>query len=160
LLLLALHQAGRLTLQRGGLTVSKSNGYRSFIHRRRFLAASAAAGIAAPWVSIAHGQKLETVRMACWSPKLSEEGNVFVSDEKGYFKEQGIALEWIPGQGSGDALKNMLAGNGDIAFCGPEALFFAADKGSKLKIVYDIYPQNAFNVFALKKMSITKPADL
>ncbi len=54
----------------------------------------------------------------------------------------------------------MIAGSGDIAFVGPEAMLLAADKGAKLKAVYDIYPQNAFNVFALKSKQIITPYDL
>ncbi len=54
----------------------------------------------------------------------------------------------------------MIAGNADIAFCGPEAIYLAADKGSELKAVYDIYPVNVFNVFALKSKQIITPQDL
>ena len=69
-------------------------------------------------------------------------------------------MEFLPGQGSGDALRNVIAGNADIAFCGPEAIYLAADKGSDLKAVYDIYPVNVFNVFALKSKQIITPQDL
>ncbi len=79
---------------------------------------------------------------------------------KGFFKEQGVDMEFLPGQGSGDALRNVIAGNADIAFCGPEAIYLAADKGSQLKAVYDIYPVNVFNVFALKNKQIITPLDL
>jgi NitT/TauT family transport system substrate-binding protein len=123
-------------------------------------AAMTAFAIYAPWVRRAAAADLETIRMACWSPRLAEEGNIFVSENKGFFKEQGVEVEWISGQGSGDALKNVLAGNADIAFVGPEAILFAADKGSKLKAVYNIYPENCFNVFALKDKRILKPQDL
>jgi NitT/TauT family transport system substrate-binding protein len=132
------------------------------VNRRRLLAGAAlgAAAVAAPWVRRAGAADLEKIRMASWSPRLAEEGNVYVSEAKGFFKEQGLEMEWIPGQGSGDALKNMIAGNGDIAFVGPEAMLLAADKGSRLKAVYDIYPNNAFNVFALKAKQIITPQDL
>ncbi len=123
-------------------------------------AAVAATAIGSPFVSKAGAQALEKVKMCCWGPRLAELGNVYVSEQKGFFKEQGLELDWIPGKGSGDALKNMIATNGDIAFVGPEALLLAADKGIKLKAVYDIYPNNAFNVFSLKKQQIITPADL
>jgi NitT/TauT family transport system substrate-binding protein len=137
----------------------------SKLSRRQILAAAglAATGLtslAAPWIRKAGAAEIEKVRMAAWSPRLAEQANIYVSEHNGFFKEQGIELEWIPGQGSGDALKNMIAGNGDIAFVGPEAIYLAADKGSKLKAVYDIYPTNVFNVFALKSKQIITPQDL
>jgi NitT/TauT family transport system substrate-binding protein len=111
-----------------------------------------------PWVRKAAAA--DKIRMACWSPKLAEQANIFVSEAKDFFKNEGIEMEFLPGQGSGDALRNVIAGNADIAFCGPEAIYLAADKGSELKAVYDIYPVNVFNVFALKSKQIITPQDL
>jgi NitT/TauT family transport system substrate-binding protein len=131
------------------------------MNRRHVLvAAGAAAALAAPWVRKAGAAGLEKFKLCSWSPRLAEEGNIFVSEQKGFFKEQGLEIEWIPGAGSGVALKNMMAGPGDIAFVGPEAMLLAADKGVKLKAIYDLYPQNAFNVFALKSKQIITPYDL
>jgi len=130
------------------------------VGRRQFLSAAGAAAITLPFIRRSGAAGLEKIRMASWSPRLAEQANIYVSEEKGFFKEQGLEMEWIPGQGSGDALKNVIAGNGDIAFAGPEAILFAADKGSKLKAVYDIYPTNVFNVFAVKSKQIITPQDL
>jgi NitT/TauT family transport system substrate-binding protein len=150
------------TLQRKDIIVTTSNGNRFILNRRQVLAgtAIAAASIGAPWINKANAQGIEKIRLASWSPRLAEEGNIYVSEDKGFFKEVGLELEWIPGQGSGDALKNMLAGNAEIAFVGPEAILLAADKGAKVKAIYDIYPQNVFNVFALKNKQIITPQDL
>jgi NitT/TauT family transport system substrate-binding protein len=121
---------------------------------------AAASTVAMPWVRKAGAADLEKFKMCSWSPRLAEEGNIFVSEAKGFFKDEGLEIEWIPGAGSGVALTNMIAGNGDIAFVGPEALYLATDKGSKLKAIYDLYPNNAFNVFALKNKQIITPYDL
>jgi NitT/TauT family transport system substrate-binding protein len=126
--------------------------------RRHVLTTAAAAAVALPWVRKAAAA--EKIRMACWSPRLAEQANIYVSEAKGFFKDEGVDMEFLPGQGSGDALRNVLAGNADIAFCGPEAIYLAADKGSELKAVYDIYPVNVFNVFALKNKQIIAPQDL
>lgn len=126
--------------------------------RRHVLTTAAAAAVALPWVRKAAAA--EKIRMACWSPRLAEQANIYVSEAKGFFKDEGVDMEFLPGQGSGDALRNVLAGNADIAFCGPEAIYLAADKGSELKAVYDIYPVNVFNVFALKNKQIITPQDL
>jgi NitT/TauT family transport system substrate-binding protein len=66
----------------------------------------------------------------------------------------------LPGAGGGDAIRNLLSGQADIAFTDPASLFAALDKGEKLRAIYDIYPQNIFNVVSLKNSGITQPADL
>lgn len=133
---------------------------RSRMTRRRFLQVAAATAAVGPFVRPKGLYALDKVRMAVWSQRLAEETNVYVSEERGFFKDEGIEMTWVPGLGSGAALRNVIAGNADIGFVGPEAIYFAADKGEKIKAVYNIYPQNAFNVFALKKQNITKPGDL
>ncbi len=139
------------------MSVRKS---RSRMTRRRFLQVAAATAAVGSLVRPRGLYALDKVRMAVWSPRLAEEANVYVSEERGFFKEEGIEMTWVPGLGSGAALRNVIAGNADIGFVGPEAIYFAADKGEKLKAIYNIYPQNAFNVFALKKHNTTRPADL
>lgn len=112
----------------------------------------AGAGMAAP----AQGK----VRLAGWSKPISEITNLLVEPEKGFFKAQGVELAYLPGGGGGDAIRNMLSGQADVAFTDPGSFFMALDKGEKLVAIYDIYPQNVFNVVSLKSAGIHKPADL
>src|SRR5437660_3521 len=100
------------------------------------------------------------IRMACWSQPISEQTNVFAAQEFGWFREAEIECTFVPGAGGGAAVKNVLAGNADIAFANLEPLFFAADSGEMLKAVYNIYPQNVFNVVSPTSKNITKPQDL
>ena len=100
------------------------------------------------------------IRMACWSQPISEQTNVFAAQEFGWFREAEIECTFVPGAGGGAAVKNVLAGNADIAFANLEPLFFAADSGEMLKAVYNIYPQNVFNVVSPTSKHITKPQDL
>ena len=94
------------------------------------------------------------------SQPISEQTNVFAAQEFGWFREVEIEFTFVPGAGGGAAVKNVLAGNADIAFANLEPLFFAADGGEKLKAVYNIYPQNVFNVVSPTSKNITKPQDL
>ena len=66
----------------------------------------------------------------------------------------------LPGAGVGDAINRVLAGDADFAFANLEPVFFAADKGEKLRAVWNIYPENVFNLVAPKAKGITKPQDL
>lgn len=115
---------------------------------------------AGPAAAPAAGAGLETVRMACWSQPLAEQSNVYAAQEYGWFREEGLDFEFVPGAGGGDAIKNIVAGNALLAFTNLEPVFFALDQGSKLRGVYNIYPQNVFNVLALKGKGIVRAQDL
>jgi NitT/TauT family transport system substrate-binding protein len=104
--------------------------------------------------------KMVHIRMANWSKPLVEQAPIYVAQEKGWFQEAGIDFEMIPGAGGGDAVKNIIAGNAEIAFANVEAVLLAAENGAKLKAVYNIYPVNVFNVISLKANGITKAEDL
>ncbi|HZW67957.1 MAG TPA: ABC transporter substrate-binding protein [Pseudogracilibacillus sp.] len=105
-------------------------------------------------------EEMTSFRVASWSQEISEQTNLLVADEKPFFKDEQIDLTFIPGAGGGDAIKNVLAGNADIAFTDAGSLFSALDQGEDLVAIYNIYPQNVFNVVALKENNITKPDDL
>lgn len=125
--------------------------------RRSLLGAAAAlalarAGTAAP--------PLRRIRMAGWSKPISEITNILAEPDKGFFRAQGVALDYLPGSGGGDAIRNMLSGQADVAFTDPGSFFMALDQGEKLVAIYDIYPQNVFNVVSLKSSGIREPVDL
>lgn len=107
-----------------------------------------------------HAMAATPIRMACWSQPLSEQTNIYAAEEFGWFREAGLDFRFVPGAGGGAAVKNVLTGQADIAFANLEPLFFAADAGEKLKAVYNIYPQNVFNVVSLSARNIQKPQDL
>ncbi|MDQ0337429.1 NitT/TauT family transport system substrate-binding protein [Caldalkalibacillus uzonensis] len=105
-------------------------------------------------------QELESLKMASWSQPIVEQSNLFVAEEKGWFEEAGLDFEYVPGAGGGDAIKNIIAGNADIAFANVEAVLQAMEQGEKLKIIYNIYPENVFNLVSLKESNITSVEDL
>ena len=126
----------------------------STIARRPLLAALALA----PFATYAAG--LDKFTVAGWSKPITEVLPLLVDEDKGFYRAQGIDLQYVPGAGGGDAIRNILSGQADVAFTDPGSLFAALDKGEKLKAIYDIYPQNVFNVVALKSSGIAKPSDL
>ena len=125
--------------------------------RRHLLLAAAAFG-AVPVGAFA--QKLDKVTVAGWSKPITEVTPLLVDEDKGFYRAQGLELGYVPGAGGGDAIRNILSGQADVAFTDPGSLFAALDKGEKLRAIYDIYPQNVFNVVSLKKTGIRSPADL
>lgn len=113
-------------------------------------------------VPAAGGQpaKPEKITLAGWSKPITEIINLLAEPDKGFFAQQGLALHYLPGAGGGDALRNLLSGQADVAFTDPGSFFAAVDKGARLKAIYDIYPQNVFNVVTLSSSGISHPADL
>lgn len=127
------------------------------IDRRTLLAA--AGMLALPALAQAPA-RLDTFTVASWNKPITEVTPLLVDEDKGFYRAQGIALRYVPGAGGGDAIRNTLSGQADVAFTDPGSLFAALDKGEKLRAIYDIYPQNVFNVVALKSSGINRPQDL
>jgi NitT/TauT family transport system substrate-binding protein len=127
------------------------------LSRRTALGLAAGLGL---WPLCAQTQSLKKVTLALWSKPITEIAHLLAEAEQGFFRQKGLALTMLPGAGGGDALRNLISGQADIAFTDPGSLFAALDKGEKLRVIYDIYPQNVFNVVALPSSGITRPADL
>lgn len=113
-----------------------------------------------PMASAQVSGKLDSVVIAGWSKPITEITNLLVDADKGFYTKQAIELGYIPGAGGGDAIRNLLSGQADVAFTDPGSFFTAIDKGAKLVAIYDIYPQNVFNVVSLASQNIRTPADL
>lgn len=128
--------------------------------KRHFLRICAALAFGALCTGAWAQAKLDKVTIAGWGGPISEITNLLVEPDKGFFRAQGIDMVYMPGSGGGDAVRNLLSGQADVAFTDPGSLYAALDKGEKLRVIYDIYPQNIFNVVALKSSGISKPADL
>ena len=104
------------------------------VTRRRFLGTAVALVTAgAGWPR--RGVAADKVRMACWSQPISEQANVFAAQEFGWFKEQGLDFEFVPGAGGGEALKHLLAGNADFAFTNVEPILFGVEQGAQVQAV-------------------------
>jgi NitT/TauT family transport system substrate-binding protein len=101
-----------------------------------------------------------TVRLISWSTPRTEQASIFAAESEGFFADQAIEFEYIPGQGSGDSLRQLLAGNGEVAFAGPEGIFLAVDQGEDVVAVYNTYPQNVFVLVAKADSGIETVADL
>ena len=133
-------------------------------HSIRFTIASTITCALALLISVTgHTQtsaKFDKVVIANWGKPITEITNLLVEEDKGFFKAKGIEMAIIPGAGGADAIRNLLSGQADVAFTDPASFFTAIDKGEKLRAIYDIYPQNIFNLVSLKSQNITKPSDL
>ena len=127
---------------------------------RRGLCAALALVPFVPHASRAQSRPLEKITVAGWSKPIVEVTPLLVDEDKGFYRAQGIDLQYVAGAGGGDAIRNILTGQADVAFTDPGSFFAAVAKGEKLRAIYDIYPQNVFNVVARSASGIRRPADL
>ncbi len=113
-------------------------------------------GLATSWAQ----PTTQPFTLAGWSKPISEITQILAEPELQHFKTHGLELKYLPGAGGGDALRNLLSGQADIAFTDPGSFFAALDQGAELIAVYDIYPQNVFNVVSLATSPIQSASDL
>lgn len=110
--------------------------------------------------SHAFADELDKITIAGWSKPISEITNILAEPDKGFFKAEKIELGYISGTGGGSALTNMLSGAADVAFTDPSSLYQALSRGEDLVAIYNIYPQNVFNVVVPVGRGISTTADL
>ncbi|GAA5237106.1 ABC transporter substrate-binding protein [Verticiella sediminum] len=130
--------------------------------RRTFLrraACGALATLALPHLALRAAEP-RRLALAGWSKPITEVVNLLAEPDKGFFRAEGLDLAYLPGAGGGDAVRNLLSGQAEVAFTDPGSFFAALDQGAPLRAFYDIYPQNVFNVVSLPASGIDTPADL
>jgi NitT/TauT family transport system substrate-binding protein len=101
--------------------------------RRRFLQLGLVAALILPLAGNAADLKPYRVGYNSWIGYIS----LFVAQEKGFFKDEGIALETKSFSSPGDGLTPLLAGQLDAHFTTADSVIIALDKApGKFKIVY------------------------
>lgn len=103
---------------------------------------------------------LETVTLQLnWFP-LADHSPFYLARERGYFKEEGIELEIVRGQGSGDAAIKIDQKQAEFGISDTPTVLTAMSKGADLLIVGMVYDKAANNLFYRKDAGIETPADL
>ena len=109
----------------------------------------------------ATAQSMDTVRIAGWSKPISEITNILAEPDKGFFKAHDIEMKYVPGAGGGSAVSGtcwrvlrMLRSRTR------RRSTKRSIRARKLVAIYNIYPQNVFNVVAPVGRGIAKPEDL
>ena len=85
----------------------------------------------------------------------------YVALDKGYYKEAGMDVKIVRGQGSTDAVKQVASGTAQFGFADTSAVIFAkANDGIPIKLVSVIYAKPPHAIYVLKDSGISKPKDL
>jgi NitT/TauT family transport system substrate-binding protein len=85
----------------------------------------------------------------------------YVALDKGYYKQEGLNVSILRGQGSGDAIKKVAAGAAMFGFADAGSLVLArGNDGVPVKLVAVVYLQPPQALFVLDSSDIRKPKDL
>lgn len=86
----------------------------------------------------------------------------FVALDKGYYKQAGLDVSVIPGQGTAQAIQALESGTAQFAFSDVAAVVAAhANSGSTARIVAEIYQKAPYAIFSLRGgADVTKPEQL
>ena len=115
--------------------------------------------IGAPIQSVA--QDLQKVRVALsWIPNV-EYGGLWLAIDKGYFKEEGLEIEHLPGgPNAPKSLVSLAADKADIAYGVWLPFLDAVGRGNDFVIVAATFPVSPLGVISLKGNPILKADDL
>ena len=103
---------------------------------------------------------LDTLRIVPWGPRIIDFIDLYVGEENGYFAAAGIRIEQLAAEGAGDAVRNVIAGNADIAMADQFSAYFAMTKGADIRGFYCPYTKNWMTLVVNKNKGIASPADL
>ena len=122
-----------------------------------FLAAVATG--ASVQISRAEGDLQKVSVRLDWLPG-SNHAALFLARERGYYKDAGLDVEILPGQGSVSTLQLIGSGNHTIGLASLSAMALANSKGAPIIAIAGIMQRGPEAVVALASSNITKPSDL
>ncbi|MEW6453932.1 MAG: ABC transporter substrate-binding protein [Pseudomonadota bacterium] len=92
---------------------------------------------------------------------LGRHAPFYVALDKGFYKEEGLDVNFIPAKGTAAAIQNVDSGIAQIGFTDVASLVVARAGGSTVKVVSVIYQKAPYCLFSLDPgANVTKIADL
>lgn len=106
--------------------------------------------------------KLEKVRLQLDWKTGAEHAFLYLGVAKGFFKEEGIDLEIIPGKGSTDSVNMVDAGNVEFALASGESALQGrcANPPRRVKVLAVFFPTTPTTIYSLADKRIRQPKDL
>lgn len=129
------------------------------IDRRRFLAATSAAGFL---IQLPRQARAATpfAMQAAWINDAEFMGYMIAVDE-GYYAAEGLDLTYLSGGPDVIPETSIISGKSDLALTTPDTTISAiVNQGAPFKIIGAQYQKNPIGVISLVASGITKPADL
>ncbi len=110
----------------------------------------------------AFAQNVQKVRIGYPPAWSAVEAAIPFGDTLGYFKEEGIALEYVSVQGTAVLMPQVANGSVEFGIMSPDLAVIGAAKGEAfpIKFFYNFYPRHIFEFTVLADSSIKTLADL
>ena len=84
----------------------------------------------------------------------------FVATDKGWYKEEGLEVNIVPGKGSGDVVKKVDVGSAEFGIVDTGVLIVARAQGAKVKVVSMLFDKSPYCMWMWKDSGINSPKDL
>jgi len=136
------------------------------LNRRSLLKSfGAAAGLAGAglFVTIAPGRAQDKFKVSMQLGWLAGNGNLgeIVADKLGYFAEEGLEFEIVPGGPNVDGVASVASGRSNLGqVSSSPSLMLARSAGIPIKCIAAGYQQHPYTYFSLKKNPIATPKDM
>lgn len=127
------------------------------------LGAVAGAGYAGNLISIAPARAGETQTVTLQLGWLASNGILgeVAADEQGFFAEEGMALDIVPGGPNVDGVASVASGRASIgSISSSPSLMLARSQGLPVKCIAAGYQQHPFTYFSLERNPVREPKDM
>lgn len=132
--------------------------------RRTFIktsAASLALGVQPLLLAGAHAQNLKTTTVALTWITNVEYAGLWIAIDKGFFKDEGLDVKFIPGGPNAPApLVTVAAAKADIGYANWFPFLDAVGKGNDFVLIGHTFPVSPLGILSLAAKPIRKPADI
>lgn len=129
----------------------------------RGMGATAGAAFAGSFISFRPALAADTYTVKLQLGWLAGNGILgeLAADENGFFAEEGLALEVVPGGPNVDGVASVASGRADIgSISSSPSLMLARSQGLPIKCIAAGYQQHPFTYFSLSKNPVREPKDL
>lgn len=131
------------------------------LRKHRAIARSVAAGLMAFLMTgTADAQDLKRFRFMFPVESVNQFHPFYIADQRGYFREEGLAVEFADAGGSSAAIQQVIAGNAEAALPAPSAFLNAVAQGYDLKWISSYQYANIFTLAATAASGIRSIEDL
>ena len=134
------------------------------LSRRTFVrsaAASLALGTHGAWVGHANAQAMKTTTVALTWITNVEYAGLWIAIDKGYFKDEGLDVKYVPGGPNAPApLVTVAAAKAEIGYANWFPFLDAVTKGNDFVLIGHTFPVSPLGILSLAAKPIRKPADI
>jgi ABC-type nitrate/sulfonate/bicarbonate transport system substrate-binding protein len=131
------------------------------MHRRNFMRATGAAALAGTFGGPAARAGTKALRVALAWINNVEYAGLWIADDKGYFKQEGLEIKTLPGgPNAPPPLVTLAAGGAEIGYATWLPYLDAVARGNDFVLVAGTYPVFPLGIISLPGKPILKAADI